>query len=157
MGRGAPGLGDLSFALDVQHLHDAHVRERLAERRVRRLGDRVDEIRTAQDETNACVQVFFIRAGKLLGREYFVLEGTALSNTEDVLSSFVQQFYDQAAYVPPEILLPEMIDEAKIIESWLKNNKNATTTIRVPYNGRHELLQMAEENTHITLETIKQQ
>lgn len=115
-----------------------------------------DVIAFAKDDGNACVQVFFIRAGKLLGREYFVLEGTAHANTDDVLSSFVQQFYDQAAYIPPEILLPEMIDEAKIIESWLKQ-KGSTTTIRVPYNGGHELMQMAEENARITLETIKQQ
>jgi len=118
-----------------------------------------DVIAFAKDDGNACVQVFFIRAGKLLGREYFVLEGTALANNEDVLSSFVQQFYDQAAYIPPEILLPEMIDEAKIIESWLKQNKGATTTIRVPRseNGGRDLLNMAEENARITLDTIKQQ
>lgn len=118
-----------------------------------------DVIAFAKDDGNACVQVFFIRAGKLLGREYFVLEGTTYANADDVLSSFVQQFYDQAAYVPPEILLPEMIDEAKIIESWLLQNKGATTTIRVPHNGNggRELLNMAEENARITLETIKQQ
>ncbi|TAH53142.1 MAG: excinuclease ABC subunit UvrC [Chloroflexota bacterium] len=120
-----------------------------------------DVIAFAKDDGNACVQVFFIRAGKLLGREYFVLEGTTHANTDDVLSSFVQQFYDQAAYIPPEILLPEMIDEAKIIESWLKQNKGAATTIRVPRNGNdasgRDLLNMAEENARITLETIKQQ
>jgi excinuclease ABC subunit C len=118
-----------------------------------------DVIAFAKDDGNACVQIFFIRAGKLLGREYFVLEGAQDANNEDVLSSFVQQFYDQAAYVPPEILLPEMIDEAKIIESWLKQNKGATTTIRVPHNGSggRELLNLAEENARITLETIKQQ
>lgn len=134
-----------------------------------------DVIAFAKDDGNACVQIFFIRAGKLLGREYFVLEGTTHANTDDVLSSFVQQFYDQAAFIPPEILLPEMIDEAKIIESWLKQNKGATTTIRVPYNGDassrtpgdpsnmrddasgHELMQMAQENARITLDTIKQQ
>ncbi len=115
-----------------------------------------DVIAFAKDDGNACVQVFFIRAGKLLGREYFVLEGTTHANTDDVLSSFVQQFYDQAAYIPPEILLPEMIDEAKIIESWLKQ-KGTATTIRVPYNGGHELMKMAEENARITLDTIKQQ
>lgn len=118
-----------------------------------------DVIAFAKDDGNACVQVFFIRAGKLLGREYFVLEGTTYANADDVLSSFVQQFYDQAAYVPPEILLPEMIDEANIIESWLLQNKGATTTIRVPHNGNggRELLNMAEENARITLDTIKQQ
>ncbi|MCC7161157.1 MAG: excinuclease ABC subunit UvrC [Anaerolineae bacterium] len=118
-----------------------------------------DVIAFAKDDGNACVQVFFIRAGKLLGREYFVLEGATHANNDDVLSSFVQQFYDQAAYVPPEILLPEMIDEAKIIETWLKQNKGAATTIRVPHNGNggRELLNMAEENARITLDTIKQQ
>lgn len=116
-----------------------------------------DVIAFAKDDGNACVQVFFIRAGKLLGREYFVLEGTTHANADDVLSSFIQQFYDQAAFIPPEIVLPEMIDEAKIIESWLKQNKGATTTIRVPHNGGRELLEMAEENARITLDTIKQQ
>jgi excinuclease ABC subunit C len=118
-----------------------------------------DVIAFAKDDGNACVQVFFIRAGKLLGREYFVLEGTAHANTNDVLGSFVQQFYDQAAYVPPEIILPEILDEAKIIESWLKQNKGATTSLRVPHNGNggQELLKLAEENARITLETIKQQ
>lgn len=118
-----------------------------------------DVIAFAMDDGSACVQVFFIRAGKLLGREYFVLEGTDDAHAGDVLSSFVQQFYDQAAYVPPEILLPEMIDEANIIESWLKQHKGATTSIRVPHNGNggRELLNMAEENARITLETIQQQ
>ncbi len=118
-----------------------------------------DVIAFAQDDGNACVQVFFIRAGKLLGREYFVLEGTTHANADDVLSSFVQQFYDQAAYVPPEILLPEMIDEAKIIESWLKQNKGATTALRVPHNGNdgRELVNLAAENARITLDTLKQQ
>lgn len=118
-----------------------------------------DVIAFAKDDGNACVQVFFVRAGKLLGREYFVLEGTDYSNDAQVLGSFVQQFYDQAAYVPPEILLPEMIDEAKIIESWLKQNKGVTTTIRTPHNGNggRELLNMAAENARITLDTIKAQ
>lgn len=118
-----------------------------------------DVIAFAKDDGNACVQVFFIRAGKLLGREYFVLEGADYANDAQVLASFVQQFYDQAAYVPPEILLPEMIDEAKIIESWLKQNKGATTTLRVPRNSQdgRELLRLAEENARLTLETIKAQ
>jgi excinuclease ABC subunit C len=118
-----------------------------------------DVIAFAKDDGHACVQVFFVRAGKLLGREYFVLEGTENENSERVLSSFVTQFYDQAAYVPPEILLPEIIDEAQIIETWLKQNKGKTVTLRVPHNGNggRELLKMAEENARLTLETIKAQ
>jgi excinuclease ABC subunit C len=117
-----------------------------------------DVIAFAQDDGSACVQVFFIRGGKLLGREYFVLEGTENENADRVLSSFVTQFYDQAAYVPPEILLAEDLDEAQIIEQWLKSRKGQTVTIRVPHNGQGEgLLRMAEENARITLETIKAQ
>jgi excinuclease ABC subunit C len=117
-----------------------------------------DVIAFAQDDGNACVQVFFIRGGKLLGREYFVLEGTENENADSVLSSFVTQFYDQAAFVPPEILLAEDLDEARIIEQWLKSSKGKTVTIRVPHNGQGEgLLRMAEENARITLETIKAQ
>lgn len=117
-----------------------------------------DVIAFAQDDGSACVQVFFVRGGKLLGREYFVLEGTENENADRVLSSFVTQFYDQAAYVPPEILLPENLDEAQIIEQWLKSRKGQTVTIRVPRNGQGEgLVRMAEENARITLETIKAQ
>lgn len=117
-----------------------------------------DVIAFAQDDGSACVQVFFIRGGKLLGREYFVLEGTENENAGRVLSSFVTQFYDQAAFVPPEILLAEDLDEAQIIEQWLKTRKGQTVTIRVPHNRQGEgLLRMAEENARITLETIKAQ
>ena len=117
-----------------------------------------DVIAFAQDDGSACVQVFFIRGGKLLGREYFVLEGTENENADSVLSSFVTQFYDQAAYVPPEILLAENLDEAQIIEQWLKSRKGQTVTIKVPRSGQGEgLLRMAEENARITLETIKAQ
>ncbi|MGB8644636.1 MAG: excinuclease ABC subunit UvrC [Anaerolineae bacterium] len=117
-----------------------------------------DVIAFAKDDGSACVQVFFVRGGKLLGREYFVLEGTENENTENVLSSFVTQFYDQAAYIPPEILIPESIDEAQIIEQWLKKNKGQKVTIGIPHNIPGEgLMQMATENARITLETLKAQ
>ncbi|MGE5139918.1 MAG: excinuclease ABC subunit UvrC [Rudaea sp.] len=117
-----------------------------------------DIIAFAKDDGSACVQVFFVRAGKLLGREYFVLEGTENEKSEDVLSSFVTQFYDQAAYIPPEILLPEQLDEAQIIEQWLKKNKGQTVSIHVPRSDTGEgLVKMAEENARITLETLKAQ
>src|SRR5436190_10279314 len=71
-----------------------------------------DVIAFARSEGNACVQVFFIRAGKLIGREYFVLEGTEEESGPQIVEQFVKQFYDEAAYVPPEVLLPEEIEEA---------------------------------------------
>ncbi len=117
-----------------------------------------DVIAFAQDNGDACVQVFFIRGGKLLGREFFVLEGAEGENTDQVLASFVKQFYDEAAVVPPEILLPQDLDEAQIIESWLKTRSGQTVVLCVPRQGLgRELVQMAEENARATLSTLKAQ
>ena len=117
-----------------------------------------DVIAFARDDGDACMQVFFIRGGKLLGREYFVLEGTEDANADQVLSSFVKQFYDEAAYVPPEILLPENIDEAQIIEQWLKHQRGQKVMLKVPRNGQgRELVQMATENAQVTLTSLKAQ
>ncbi len=117
-----------------------------------------DVIAFARDDGDACVQIFFVRGGKLLGREYFVLEGTEDENTDQVLSSFVKQFYDEAAYVPPEILLPENIDEAQIIEQWLRNQRGQKVMLTVPRNGQgQELVAMAEENARVTLSSLKAQ
>ncbi|MCL4489766.1 MAG: excinuclease ABC subunit UvrC [Chloroflexi bacterium] len=117
-----------------------------------------DVIAFAQDDGDACVQVFFVRGGKLLGREYFVLEGTEGEKADQVLSSFIKQFYDEAAYVPPEILLPEDLDEAQIIEAWLQSRRGQTVMLQVPRNGQgRELVQMAEENAQATLTSLKAQ
>ncbi len=117
-----------------------------------------DVIAFARDDGDACVQVFFVRGGKLLGREYFVLEGTEDEKADQVLSSFVKQFYDEAAYVPPEILLPENIDEAQIIEQWLDHRRGEKVVLQVPRNGQgKELVQMAAENAQVTLTSLKAQ
>lgn len=152
--------GDLNFERAAYYRDQLQAIERITEHQKVVSSELIDQdvIAFAQDDGSACVQVFFIRAGKLLGREYFVLEGTENENADSVLSSFVTQFYDQAAYVPPEILLAEHLDEAQIIEQWLKKRKGQTVTIRVPRNAQGEgLLRMAEENARITLETIKAQ
>ncbi len=117
-----------------------------------------DVVAFARDDGDACVQVFFVRGGKLLGREFFVLEGTEGEKEDQVLASFVKQFYDEAAYVPPEILLPENIDEAQIIEQWLKSRHGQTVMLRVPRSGQgKDLLNMAAENAQATLSSLKAQ
>jgi excinuclease ABC subunit C len=122
-----------------------------------RLADQ-DVVAIARDDGQACVQVFFIRNGKLIGREYFVLEGTAEKESQEVLSSFVTQFYDEAAYVPPEILLPESIDEAKIIESWLRDRRGDKVELHVPHHGhRRDLVNMAVNNAVETLTNLRAQ
>ncbi len=82
-----------------------------------------DVIALASLDNNACIQVFFIRGGKLTGREYFLVENIDQTADNDLLSEVIKQFYDQAPEVPPEILLPREIEEAKIIHQWLKSQR----------------------------------
>ncbi|MFQ5406920.1 MAG: excinuclease ABC subunit UvrC [Anaerolineales bacterium] len=108
---------------------------------------------------DACVQVFFIRAGKLIGRDYFVLEGTADENDGKVLSAFLKQFYHKAAYVPPEVLLPDEAAEAQIIQQWLRDRRGGKkVSLSVPRRGaKRELVQMAAENAAEVMATLRAQ
>jgi excinuclease ABC subunit C len=117
-----------------------------------------DVIAFARQDGDACVQVFFIRRGKLIGREYFVLEGTADEDARQIITSFVKQFYDKAAYVPSEILLQSDVDEAMIIQSWLRSKRGTRVTLKVPQRGqKKELVQMAAENAAETLAHLRAQ
>ncbi|MFZ5915571.1 MAG: excinuclease ABC subunit UvrC [Chloroflexota bacterium] len=117
-----------------------------------------DVIAFAREDGQACAQVFFIRRGRLIGREYFMLEGTEQEDERQVVASFVKQFYDEAAYVPPEILLPAEIDEAMIIEQWLRQRRGTKVALKVPRRGKkRELVQMAVENAAETLAHLRAQ
>jgi excinuclease ABC subunit C len=117
-----------------------------------------DVIAFAREEGDACVQVFFIRGGKLLGREYFVLEGTQDEDEREVMAAFLKQFYEEAAYVPSEVLLPARLEEALIIEQWLKGKRGAKVSLRVPRRGqKRELVAMAAENASETLAALRAQ
>ncbi len=117
-----------------------------------------DVVAFAREDGDACVQVFFIRGGKLLGREYFVLEGAQDEDERDVMAAFLKQFYEEAAYVPPEVLLQEQIEEALIIEQWLRGKRGAKVTLRVPRRGqKRELVSLAAENAAETLAALRTQ
>lgn len=118
-----------------------------------------DVIAFARNDGQACVQVFFIRAGKLIGREYFLLEGTEDEDNAQIAAQFVKQFYDEAAYIPAEVLLPEEIEEARVINEWLNTKRSGEkVTLTVPRRGtKHDLVQMAAENASETLAMLKAQ
>jgi excinuclease ABC subunit C len=119
-------------------------------------GNDEDVIAFAREDGQACVQTFFIRGGKLIGREYFVLTGTQDEDAEEIMTSFVKQFYDQAAYVPPKILVQHNVDEAMVIESWLRHKRGTKVTIHVPRRGRgRELVKMVAENAAETLAQLR--
>lgn len=116
-----------------------------------------DVIAMARADGEACVQVFFIRSGKLIGREYFVLEGTEEEADEEILSEFVKQFYSQAAFVPSQVLLPNELAEAQIINQWLNSQRSGETVeITVPHQDlNRELVEMAAENAVETLNALR--
>ena len=116
-----------------------------------------DVIAMARSDGEACVQIFFIRSGKLIGREYFILEGTEDSANQEVLAQFLKQFYAEAAFIPPRVLLPEAIEEANIIKQWLKTQRNCQKVeLLVPRKGtQSDLVKMAAENATETLNALR--
>ena len=118
-----------------------------------------DVVAMARSDGEACVQVFFIRGGKLIGRDYFLLEGTAEEPDTEVMAEFIKQFYDQAPIVPPQVLLPIEVEEAQIIRQWLSQKRGGQKVeIIVPHQGQHqELIQMAAENAAETLRSLQTQ
>ena len=121
------------------------------------LGDQ-DVIAFAREDGQACVQVFFVRDGKLIGRDYFVLTGTQDEDSGAIMSSFLKQFYDEAAYVPPEIVLQSRIDEWLVIEQWLRTKRGTKVALRVPRKGpKRDLVKMVAENAAETLANLRAQ
>ncbi len=100
-----------------------------------------------------------IRSGKLIGREYFILEGTEEAQDNEIIGEFLKQFYAEAANVPAQVLLPNEIEEAFIIRQWLRTRRGGKKVdIRVPQRGTsHELLGMARDNAVETLKALRTQ
>ena len=118
-----------------------------------------DVIAMARSNGEACVQVFFIRGGKLIGREYFLMEGTEDAQDAGIITEFIKQFYDQTPTVPPQVLLPQEVEEAQIIRQWLKQKSAGhKVEILVPRRGqKRELIQLAAENAAETMAALKAQ
>ncbi len=111
-----------------------------------------DALGLARADGQACVQIFFVRGGKLIGHEYFLMDGAGEAEQPEILASFIKQFYDHAASVPPEVLLPSEIEESALIERWLGDKRAGKVTLKVPKRGRkRELVRMVEENAAETL------
>ena len=118
-----------------------------------------DVLAMARSDGEACVQIFFIRGGKLIGREYFILEGTEDVADSEVMEQFVTQFYTEAATIPEQVMLPQEIEERKIIGQWLRSKRGGEKVeFFVPKEGQpRELVQMATENATETLSALRAQ
>jgi len=115
-----------------------------------------DVIALASDKDQAYVQVFFIRGGKLIGRESFVLQGTRAEEPRQIMTSFIKQFYSSNPYIPPLLLLQYPVEDTSVIENWLQSKKGAKVHIQVPCRGsKRQLVKIVAENAQQGLEQLK--
>jgi excinuclease ABC subunit C len=117
-----------------------------------------DVIAFAREDGDTCVQVFFVRGGKLIGRENFLLDGVEDDTPSQIMASFVKQFYGEAAYIPPQIVLSQGLDERLVVESWLRGRRGNKVAVRVPRRGEQKgLVELAAKNAAETLAHLRAQ
>jgi excinuclease ABC subunit C len=111
-----------------------------------------DIIAYAMDENSAVVQVFFIRNSKLLGREHFYLKKALQETGNQVLESFIKQYYSAAPFVPSELLIQDEIQDATLISEWLEERRGGKVHIKRPKKGEKEkLVELARKNAELIL------
>ena len=120
-------------------------------------GEDKDIIALACDDRDAVVQVFFIRGGKLMGREHFYMTHVAQTPRPQILLDFVKQFYAGTPFIPRELMLQEEIDDTQILEQWLTRRRGGRVYIKVPKIGTKEkLVELAAKNARLVLEQDKE-
>jgi len=127
-----------------------------AQRIATRVKGELDAVAFVQAGDECFVMVFFIRGGKLIGREHFILKGTADQPSSRVLATFIGQFYSGAAHIPPLILLEQEADDKAVLEGWLASKRGTKVEIAVPRRGpRVELMTTVADNAKKGLEQYK--
>ena len=120
-------------------------------------GDDRDIIAMASEGEDAVVQVFFIRSGRLIGRDHFYLKIAENDTKSEILSSFIKQFYAGTPYIPAELMLPEEIEDQEIIEEWLTTRREHKVRLRIPKKGTKEkLVELAQKNAQMVLKNDKE-
>ena len=116
------------------------------------VGEDKDILALYQDETEAVVQVFFVRDGKLIGREHYYMTHVPENNKPAILQDFVKQFYAGTPFIPRELMLQYEIEDAELIEKWLSERKGSRVYLKVPKIGSKEkLVELAAQNAKLIL------
>lgn len=115
-----------------------------------------DVIALVTDNGNTCAEVFFIRGGKLIGQEHFMLENASSDDIAEGLGEFVERYYENAASIPREVLLSAEIAEMDIVEAWLRQKKGTKVELLTPKRGeKKQLVEMARKNAELVLKQLK--
>ncbi len=116
-----------------------------------------DIIALARDDTDAVVQIFFVREGKLIGRDHFHVSVGAAEDDKDILTSFVKQFYSGTPFIPHEIWTQTELEDEELISSWLTQTRGQKVKIVVPQKGQKEqLVELAQKNAELVLSQDKE-
>lgn len=120
-------------------------------------GEDKDVLAVAQDGEDAVAQVFFIRGGKLIGRDHFYLKVAKEDQRAQIISSFLKQFYAGTPFIPKEIMIQEEIEDREVITQWLEKRKGRKVHIRIPKKGTKEkLVELAQRNAELVLSQDKE-
>jgi len=112
----------------------------------------IDVIGLSQNETDSCIQLFFIRGGNIIGRDFFILEGTGSDDIDEIVSGFLKQFYESMQLCPATILLPAQPSDTQLMENWLYEKRGSKVTLKNPQKGeKKELVNMASRNAELQL------
>ena len=118
--------------------------------------ENLDVIAASPGVREAWVEVFFIRQGKLIGRDNFLMTGTQDDEPPKILTAFVKQFYDATPYVPPKILVQHPIEEADAVQTWLREKRNGSVRVYSPQRGeKRRLVAMVAENAEQGFEQLR--
>ena len=118
--------------------------------------ENLDVLAVAPAFGEAWVEVFFIRQGKLIGRDHFTMAGTQDDSPGKILTAFVQQFYSENPYVPPRILVEHPLEDQDAVEQWLRDKRQGPVTVHTPQRGeKRKLVQMVAENAAQGVEQLK--
>ncbi|KGN03351.1 excinuclease ABC subunit C [Clostridium novyi A str. 4570] len=114
-----------------------------------------DFINIYSEEIDLCAQIFFVRDGKIMGREHFILDRSIFANNADIISNFIKDFYGGTAFIPKTIYVPEVMD-IELLENWLSSKKGSKVSIKIPQKGeKKKILDLVESNAKNTLEQFK--
>ncbi|KOR24559.1 excinuclease ABC subunit UvrC [Clostridium sp. L74] len=117
--------------------------------------DNEDYISLYTDEKDTCFQVFFLRNGKIVGREHFIIEDTFDTSYSVLVSNFLKEFYGGTAYIPKIIYVPD-VEDRELLEQWLTLKKESKSTIKIPIKGeKKNILDLVQKNAKTTLENFK--
>ena len=150
---------DLEFEKAIEYRELLHSVKQIAQKQkiTHNDGEDKDIIALAADDRDAVVQVFFIRDGKLIGRDHFYVKIGNEDTKEQILTTFVKQFYSGTPFIPREIMLPEEIDDHEVLAEWLGEKRGGKVYIRIPQKGMKEkLVELAQKNAELVLSQDKE-